>query len=216
MSTDNPPIFNIPPLTKIIVIVLIAVHVSLLLFDDKIVGAIYGNLAFRPLFFMEALREGQLQPLAQEFLSLTSHMLLHFDWLHLMMNAGMLMAFGSLVERSLGGWKFAALFLLSGWAGAIAELVISDIGTDPYMYGASAGVFGLMGAAAILLLPRMGMKGVASFVGVLLGINLLIGATPLGTLLVGPSASIAWAAHCGGFLAGFVLCLVMRPKTAHE
>lgn len=216
MSSDNPPIFNIPPLTKILVIVLIGVHVSLLLLDEKLVGAIYGNLAFRPLFFMEAISEGRLQPLAQEFLSLSSHMLLHFDWLHLMVNAGMLMAFGSLVERSLGGWKFSGVFLFSGWAGAGAELLVTEIGTDPYMYGASAGVFGLMGAAAILLLPRMGKKGVAGFVGVLLGVNLLIGATPLGSLLVGPSASIAWAAHCGGFIAGFILCLMMRPKSVHE
>lgn len=216
MSTDNPPVFNIPPLTKIIIIALITVHVSLLLLDEKLVGAIYGNLAFRPLFFMEAFSEARLQPLALEFLSLTSHMFLHFDWLHLAMNAGMLMAFGSLVERTLGGWKFAGIFVLSGWMGAFAELLITDIGTDPYMYGASAGVFGMMGAAAILLLPKMGLKGVAGFVGVLLGINLLIGATPLGGLLVGPSASIAWAAHFGGFIAGFILCLVMRPKNAHE
>ncbi len=216
MSADKEPIFNIPPLTKIMVLAMTIFHVLFLFLDDKVVGAIYGNMAFRPLYFVEVFREGNPQGMIREFLSLTSHMFLHYDFLHLVMNAGMLVAFGSLVERTFGSWKFALMFVLCGWAGAFSELLVTNIATDPYMYGASAGVFGMMGAAAILMYPKMGLKGVAGFVGVLMGVNLIIGLTPLGNLLVGPSANIAWAAHCGGFVAGFLLCFLLRSGAVHE
>jgi rhomboid family protein len=126
----------------------------------------------------------------------------------MIINAGMLLAFGSMVERRFGSIRFLVLYFLSGWFGAMAEYLIAEPGLDIFLYGASGGVFGAMGATAIVLLPRYKWRGVLIFVAVLLGINLIIGATALGTLLVGPGAGIAWAAHCGGFAAGMALASI--------
>ena len=64
----------------------------------------------------------------------------------------------------------------------------------------------------IVLLPRYRLRGVVTLIAVLLGINLVIGATPLGTLLVGPGVGIAWVAHLVGFAVGLVIAVIYSRK----
>ena len=42
--------------------------------------------------------------------SMISYCFLHLDWLHLLVNVGFFLAFGSLVERSFGPWRFLVIF----------------------------------------------------------------------------------------------------------
>ncbi|MEX1035277.1 MAG: rhomboid family intramembrane serine protease, partial [Sneathiella sp.] len=139
--------------------------------------------------------------------TLNSHMFLHHDWSHMILNAGMLLAFGSMVERRFGAVRYLVLYFLSGWLSAVAEYFIALPEADITLYGASGAVFGAMGATTIILLPRYGLRGMMTLMAVLLGINIIIGATPLGTLLVGAGAEIAWIAHVAGFVAGFLIAL---------
>nr|WP_277348863.1 rhomboid family intramembrane serine protease [Sneathiella limimaris] len=142
--------------------------------------------------------------------TLASHMFLHHDFMHLLINAFMLMAFGSMVERYYGVSTFISIFLLTGWMGAISEFVVSAE-SGGILYGASGAVFGMMGATLRLLLPKFGMQKIIGFAAVMMGLNLIIGLTPLAGLLTDGEASISWAAHLGGFVTGILLSLIFRP-----
>ena len=112
------------------------------------------------------------------------------------------------VERRFGAVRYLILYFASGWLSAVAEYFIAVPNIDVTLYGASGAVFGAMGATTIILVPRYGVRGVLTMIAVLLGLNIIIGATPLGTLLVGPGADIAWVAHLAGFVAGFLIALL--------
>ncbi|MBV8851055.1 MAG: rhomboid family intramembrane serine protease [Methylobacteriaceae bacterium] len=152
---------------------------------------------------------------------------LHGDWTHLGLNGLWLAAFGSAVARRFGAMRFAALFVLSGIAGAAGFFVVHPFGLEPVV-GASAAISGAVAAAMrfafepgaplgpgrnfsiaddgayyvrALPLARVFRDGRAlTFLLVWFGCNILFGAfaRPLG---VG-DASVAWEAHIGGFLFG--------------
>ncbi len=214
MDENDEKAFNAPPVTKYLVTGLILVHILMLVTDEATLNWVYTNLAFSihntALLFQT---EGQ-GVLATFAFTLTSHIFLHHDFMHLLINAFMLLAFGAMVERYYGVSTFVTVFLLSGWAGAMGEYFVSaDIGG--YLYGASGAVFGMMGATMRLMLPRFGMQKIIGFAAVMMGLNLIIGLTPLGALLTGGDANISWAAHLAGFAMGTVLSLVFRPNPSH-
>jgi membrane associated rhomboid family serine protease len=152
---------------------------------------------------------------------------LHGSWAHVLLNGVWLAAFGTPVARRCGAWRYLALGALSTVAGGVLHYAIDPTGVSP-LIGASAGVSGLMAAASrFIFQPRPmrpdGLPGpeapwtplqplgrllrhrpAVMFLGVWLVTNLLFGfvATPL---LGGAEGGIAWDAHLGGFVAGFLL-----------
>nr|WP_277346039.1 rhomboid family intramembrane serine protease [Sneathiella chinensis] len=148
---------------------------------------------------------------------MNTHMILHHDFMHMLVNAFMLLAFGSMVERTFGPVRFVIVFLVAGWVGAILEALVSMPVTEPsLLYGASGGVFGTMGVTTLLMLPKFGLRGVVSFAAVLMGVNLVIGLTPLGALLAGEGATISWAAHVGGYVTGLLFAIWFLSRLARR
>lgn len=143
-----------------------------------------------------------------------SHAALHGSWMHLLLNAAMLAAVGRVVVRRIGTGRFLGLAGLSAIGGAAVHLAV-EWGSGAPMIGASGVVFGVMGAALRFVfvpwwlpLPSaaavLGVARVRSFIGALLLMNVLLvvlGTAPFGG---GDEGSVAWGAHLGGFLAGFL------------
>lgn len=141
------------------------------------------------------------------------HVLVHGGWAHLLLNLAGFAAFGSAVARRLGSpWLFLAFFALCSIAGALTEsLLPRDLPTP--MLGASSGVFGLVAGATYVRFARGGplpspfsrmmLAGLAPWF-VINGVVAVVG-----DLGLAGGASIAWAAHFGGLIAGVGLFPVM-------
>ena len=208
----GPPAFNVPPLTLAVTGVLIAVFGFLTLAPAWWTATAVDWFAVRPVFVAKAV--GDLQPvrLLVAVMTLLSHALIHLDGVHVALNAGFLLAFGSMCERVFGTRRYAGLLVLTAIAGAAAKLAL-DWNTPLYMYGASGAVFGCMGAFIRLMIggpPHMRRRGLMLLAG-LVAANLIF--TFVGPMMLGVSGSIAWDAHVGGFVAGFLLGWPPRPQT---
>jgi membrane associated rhomboid family serine protease len=145
---------------------------------------------------------------------------LHGDWIHMGFNMVWLAVFGSPLAARIGPARFMIFYAGAVLASAATHTAFFWKDTA-LLIGASGGVSGVTGAAARYafrvsreegvrdfsgpLLPisaALRMPTVLAFCAVWLGVNFLTGAgilTPDGT---GP---IAWQAHVGGFLFGFLL-----------
>ncbi len=141
-----------------------------------------------------------------------SHLFLHADLSHLVMNVAFLLAFGTAVARRMGAPQFILLYCLCG---AFAAFFWSWLfpGNYAILLGASGAISGMVGAVARVslwpprhigtALPFLRRKTVISFVVIWLVFTVAFGIFPL--FLPDDVGGIAWEAHIGGFLAGFVL-----------
>ena len=126
-------------------------------------------------------------------------MFMHGDIMHLLFNMIGLYFFGSAVERQLGSRRFATLYFVSGFSGALASTVL------PFtpIIGASGGVFGVMFAFA-----KFWPDAPIYIWGVFpVPARVLIIVTTLLALfsgLTGASDGIAHFAHLGGFAGAWL------------
>jgi len=120
---------------------------------------------------------------------------LHWSILHIAFNMLVLVMLGPPLERLLGHVRFTVLYLLAALGGSVASYAFSPINT--VSVGASGAIFGLM--AALVIAGRQ-LKVDIKQVAILLGINLVIGFIPGG--------SIDWRAHLGGLVVGAAVAAV--------
>lgn len=130
---------------------------------------------------------------AEPWRMLTS-VFLHAQFLHILFNLYTLWIFGRMLEQSLGKARFLALYLISGFAGSVAVLLLAP---NSAVLGASGAVFGLFGAFAVIQ-RRLGGNSVQILVVV--GLNLALG-------FIIPN--ISWQAHVGGLLVGAAVAAVL-------
>lgn len=211
LDENDEKAFHAPPLTKYLVAALVVIHILLQVTDQETLAWVFTSFAFDLDKVGVWLSGGDVGAGAVVF-NLVSHMFLHHDFMHLLINAFMLLGFGAMVERYYGVPTFITVFVLTGAAGALFELMVSGTDSGGLLYGASGAVFGMMGATCRLMLPRLGMQKVFAFAAVMMGVNLVIGLSPLGQMIAGGDATISWAAHLGGFLMGVLLSLIFRPS----
>jgi membrane associated rhomboid family serine protease len=121
---------------------------------------------------------------------------LHTGFLHLAFNMFALYVLGQLLEPAIGHLRFALIYFASLLAGSFGALLLEP--TAPTV-GASGAVFGLMGAAFVIMRHR-GINPMESGLGLWLGLNLLI------TFTI-PNISIG--GHIGGLVGGAVAALLM-------
>jgi membrane associated rhomboid family serine protease len=218
------PIFNVPSAVAAVLVLMALVHGGLALLPDDLDEQMVWTLAFVPARYNGMAGEIPGGPLAA-WTSFLTHQFVHGDITHLLINSAWLLVFGSAVARRIGSARFLAFGLVCGIAGALTFMAVRWGEVVP-MVGASGAISGLMAAGFRLLLPvidsgdihemhdsprsirlatlgeclqsRRVMLATAAFFLV----NFVIAvAAPMLT----DAAGIAWEAHLGGFVAGFLL-----------
>lgn len=134
---------------------------------------------------------------------LLSSAFLHFGLFHLVMNMLALLVLGMDLERGLGRARFLAVYLVSALWGGAAVALFSQVNSETV--GASGGVFGLLGAAAVLIRHNRG--DLRPLISVLV-LNAVISLLP-GISLIGHLGGLL-----GGGLAATVLILARRNTSA--
>lgn len=209
---SEPRAFNVPPVTLAVAGILVAVFGILTLAPVWWAALAIDWLAVRPVFVAEALSNPQPLTVLVAALSMVGHALIHLDGVHVALNVGFLLAFGGGCERAFGARRYIGILVVAAIAGAAAKLAL-DWNTPLYMIGASGAVFGCMGAFIRLLIggpPRMRRSGLTLLLS-LVAVNLIF--TLVGPAIFGIDGRIAWDAHVGGFVAGFLLGWPRRPPT---
>lgn len=195
-----PPLINLPPITKAMLMVLIAVHLGLMI-PGLPVSTIISQLGFVPARYPAFFTGLGFDP-AMIWSPLT-HMIVHSGWMHLGMNAAMLAAFGAGLEQSIGAKRFIQLSVIGGLLGALTHFAIFPM-VGNVMIGAS-GAISAQFAAILMVMQKQGRLptgryGIWPFAAFWVGISLFFAG------MSGFSAGgIAWAAHLGGFVGGFIM-----------
>lgn len=152
-------------------------------------------------------------------ITLFTSMFLHGGWMHLGGNMLYLLIFGDNVEDRFGHFKFLAFYIVCGLLAMIAQFIFAPYVDVPNL-GASGAIAGVLGAYLVLFPARRVRVLLAAWI-VHLPAILVIGAwiflqiiSGMGTLsTVGSSSGgVAYMAHIGGFVAGFVLSFLFRGK----
>lgn len=158
-----------------------------------------GTLAGRYLMF------APYRALAMPWTFLTSGFL-HGGVAHIVLNMYALWAVGQYLERTMGRWRYLAVYLVSIIAGHTAVLLLTSPVSQGWFsgtVGASAGIFGLFGSLFVVN-RRLGAQ--SRQVLALIGINLVI------TFLF---PYISWQGHIGGLVIGTAttaLLFATRPR----
>lgn len=134
-----------------------------------------------------------------------SAMFLHIGFMHFLMNSFALYIFAAPLERMLGAWRFAVLYLISGIIGSIASYLLHP---DSYIgAGASGAIYGLYAAyfyISVFFKEAFGKENT-----ILIRTILIIGV--IHSIAV-PGVDLY--AHAGGFAGGFLVTafLAMNAK----
>jgi len=157
------------------------------------------------------------------FIPVFVSMFLHGGWIHLLGNMLFLFVFGRSVEDRYGHLKFLAIYFLAGFGAALLHIVMNAGSRVPSIgaSGAIAGVLGAYlfsfpGARITTLIPLFFFFWTVQIPAILvLGYWFLIQfLTGFATLAIqsATGGGVAWWAHVGGFLVGFLLAAILRPR----
>jgi membrane associated rhomboid family serine protease len=224
-GTKPPPFFNVPPVVKYLALGLVVVHLALYFAGNEIYSQAILWLSFSTV--RTDPRFGLPNGFGNWIWTSLTYSFLHTGFSHLVFNALWLIVFGTPVARRLSGQKFLLIAAAGSVGGALLTLLF-NWNDFVIVIGASAAVSALLAAAVPVMfgpgnmIERTGSEERAKsalvmqfadllknqqamvFMLFFLAITLLTGAVQrIGGGLV-DGASIAWAAHLGGFIAGLI------------
>ena len=140
-----------------------------------------------------------------QYWRLLTPMLLHGGVLHIGLNMWGLYVLGPNLERLLGPWRFALLYLLSAYAGNALSTAFSQAPS----LGASTAIFGLLGAYLVVFYTNQDYLG-----------NVARSATQQALFWI--AINLVWSlqggidlwGHLGGLLGGMLFSLMGGPRWA--
>ncbi len=136
-----------------------------------------------------------------EWYRLFSSIFLHAGIQHLVNNCIGLVFFGAAIEELYSKWECLWIYLITGFVGSLATLLILP---DSISLGASGAIYGFMGAVLLILIVEN--KNYVWFTLLYLAISIYNSFAPgIGT----------WA-HLFGLLAGIIYCMIRKPDYFQE
>ena len=220
---NTPPLNPLPPVVWLLALPMIGLELVLSLADRGLVGGVaavgwraqaLSRLAFSPDFWRQALANATLD--AGGLLRLVSYPFVHGSAGHALFAVVLLLALGKFVGEVFRWWAVLVVFAAGAAAGALAMAAVPAV--HQALYGAFAGVYGLIGAFTLLIWMRLAGSGVSQFraftmIGILLVGQLIFGVMTtvlnLGQGFLGVDWS--WIADLAGFGAGFVASFLVSP-----
>ena len=152
-------------------------------------------------------------------LTLATSLVSHASWPHLLYNLAALWVFGAAVERSVGGARFAAMFLVGGALATLAQSALQPASEVPIV-GASAAVAAAAGAFAVAF-PQARVVVAAVFLTLPVRVWVALGTwaaveVAVGALAVfqatGRAGAVAHGAHVVGFVLGVAMMAVVGAR----
>lgn len=157
------------------------------------------------------------------YATLFSSMFIHAGLMHIIGNMLFLWIFADNIEDSLGHIKFVFFYIICGLTGALLHSITAPNSTIP-MIGASGAISGVLGAY-ILLFPKAKILALIPlgfilrvtrlpaivFIGIWFLFQFLLGVSS-----IGGRGGVAYFAHIGGFVMGFLLALPFKLKKKFE
>ncbi len=166
----------------------------------------------------------------EAFLDIVRSMFFHGGYDHILGNMLYLWLFGDNVEDRLGQLLFIVLYFVSGFAAALAQVIINPDSTIP-LVGASGAIAGVLGSYLVLfpgvkvrgIIPLGRMASMAEWpawmvLGMWFVLQLVNGVGSLGADSA-YGGGVAFFAHIGGFVVGMVLTgmfMVVVPQPPAE
>jgi len=210
LGDDNPTRIT-PIITWSLIIINIIVFIWEMLLDPRMYELAIQKYGFVP----------SLVTNGKAYYTFLTSMFLHGGILHIAGNMWYLHVFGDNVEDLCGYAPYLALYLVCGFAGSLFQLAAEWGSTIPSI-GASGAISGILGAY-VYLFPNVRIRTAITW-GFFIRITrlpayVLIGFWFLYQVVLGvlaADASVAYAAHVGGFIAGLALARVfVRRREMH-
>ena len=150
--------------------------------------------------------------------TLFTSMFMHGGWLHLGGNMLYLWIFGDNVEDAMGRGRYLLFYLLCGVAASLAQIAINPDSQIPSL-GASGAISGVLAAylvmfpvrrVAVLMIRTVTHMPAYVVIGFWVVLQFVNGIGQLAQ--TEETGGVAYAAHVGGFVAGFVLVWLFRRR----
>jgi membrane associated rhomboid family serine protease len=160
---------------------------------------------------------------AADFITLFTSMFMHGGWVHLGGNMLYLWIFGDNVEDRFGPGKFLVFYLLCGLGATFAQLAFS-LGSSIPNLGASGAIAGVLGAYLVMfpqgrvhVLMGRGIIPMPALivVGLWFVLQFFSGIDSI-TSTAADTGGVAYMAHVGGFIAGFVLTYLLGGNSSRR
>ena len=148
-------------------------------------------------------------------LTIITSMFMHGGWMHFLGNMMYLWIFADNVEEIMGSKKFLFFYLSSGIFASLTQAIF-DLNSDIPMIGASGAIAGILGsylfvfprAKVLVLIPFFIFFTVRVPAFILLIFWFIYQFINLGS----QGSNVAWGAHIGGFVFGFMYSLIFVNK----
>lgn len=226
-TASREPMINAPGVVTGLIAVFVVLQLAQTLTSPAFGEHLLLSLAFIPLRYVASPAELAGIPGGEDagVWSFVTYALVHAGWLHLTVNSVWMLAFGSVLARRLGAWRFLLFSAIAAVFGAAGHLWLYW-GKASVLVGASGAISGQMaGAVRLIFAPPGGLRAITTLdparvrplslvetftnggALIFLGIWLVL-AVGTGWLHINPSGNgttIAWETHVGGFIAGLVL-----------
>ena len=134
-----------------------------------------------------------------EFWRIATYSFLHFNWVHLALNVGLLWWLGRIIEQQVGTGRGALIYFVSVICSAAVILVVHNWHPKPSAtVGASGGVFGLLGAA--LITSRNNRSRTWLWIAAVIGFAISF------------LPNISMAGHIGGIIGGIAVAIFFTTE----